>query len=76
MYLAPTNNYTQSFKFEQKIGSGWGDTTGAKRFFVILNNGKVYGRITIELYAYYNEHNPGLVRLSYAINPSGSRILR
>jgi hypothetical protein len=76
MYLAPTDGYTPSFQFEQKIGSGWGDTTGPKRFYVLLKNGKEYGRITIELMAYYNDQVPGMIRLSYAINPSGSPILR
>ncbi|HKW28520.1 MAG TPA: hypothetical protein VJT54_04230 [Verrucomicrobiae bacterium] len=76
MYVAPTEGYVSSFQFEQKIDSGWGDSTGAKPFYVILNNGREYARITIELYAYYNDQIPGLIRLSYAINPSGSRILK
>ena len=76
MWMAPSDGYTPSFQFEQTIGSGWGDSTGEKRFYVTLNNGKEYGHITIELYAYYNKQIPGLIRVSYAINPSGSRILR
>jgi len=76
MYVVPVEGYIPSFHFEQKIGSGWGDTTGTKRFYVQLNNGKEYGRITIELFAYYNKQTLGSIRLSYAINPSGSRILR
>jgi len=76
MYSAPTDGYTPSFQFEQKVGSGWDDSTGPKRFYVKLANGQEYGRITIELMAYYNDQTPGLVRLSYAINPSGSTILR
>lgn len=75
MYSAPADGYTPSFQFEQKIGSGWGDTTGLRRFFVILNNGQEYGRITIELMAYYNDKIPAMIRLSYVINPSGSRVL-
>jgi hypothetical protein len=76
MWMAPSDGYVPSFQFEQTIGSGWGDSTGERRFYVTLNNGQEYGHITIELYAYYNNQIPGLVRLSYAINPSGSRILR
>jgi hypothetical protein len=76
MYQAPADGYTPTFQFDQKAGSGWGDTTGEKRFYVLLNNGKEYGRITIELMAYYNDKIPGMIRLSYALNPSGSRILR
>jgi len=76
MYSAPVDGYTPSFQFEQKIGSGWGDSTGPKRFYVKLSNGQEYGRITIELMAYYTDQIPGMVRLSYAINPSGSQLLR
>jgi hypothetical protein len=75
MYSAPADGYTPMFQFEQKIGSGWGDSTGTKHFYVMLHNGQEYGRISIELYAYYDDHTPGLIRLQYAINPSGSRIL-
>ena len=60
----------------RRIGSGWGDTTGEQRFYVRLNNGQEYGRISIELEAYYNSQIPGMIRLSCTINPSGSRILR
>jgi hypothetical protein len=76
MYSAPSDGYTPSFRFEQKIGNGWGDSTGSERFYVMLNKGQEYGRMVIELYAYYNDHIPGLIRISYAINPSGSHILR
>jgi len=76
MYLAPADGYVSSFQFEQKVGSGWGDTTGTKRFYIMLNNGQQYGRLSIELFAYYNDHIPGLIRIEYAINPSGSRVLR
>jgi len=76
MYSAPPDGYVPSFQFEQTVGSGWGDSTGERRFYVTLNNGKEYGHITIELYAYYNNQIPGLIRLSYAVNPSGSLILR
>jgi hypothetical protein len=76
MFSAPAEGYVPSFQFEQKIGSGWGDSTGEKKFYVTLHNGQVFGRISIEIYAYYNDQIPALIRLSYAINPSGSRVLR
>lgn len=77
MYEAPANGYTNSFSFtEAATASGWGDTTGEQRFYVRLNGGREYGRISIELEAYYNNRIPALIRISYAINPSGSRILR
>jgi len=76
MWMAPSNGYVPSFQFEQTVGSGWGDSTGERQFYIRLNNGKEYGRISIELEAYYNSQIPAMIRLSYAINPSGSRILR
>ena len=76
MFSAPVEGYLPSFRFDQKVGSGWGDSTGSKRFYLMLKNGQAYGRITIELYAYYNDRIPGLIVIKYAINPSGSRILR
>jgi hypothetical protein len=76
VYQAPSEGYGSSFRYEQKVGSGWGDSTGEKRFYVKLNNGEIFGRITIELFAYYNNTVPGMVRVEYAINPAGSRILR
>lgn len=75
-YIAPADGYAARFVHEQKVGSGWGDSTGKKEFFVNLNNGQLYGFITIELFAYYNNKSPGMVRLRYVLNPSGSRILR
>lgn len=76
MYSAPKEGYGPSFQFDQSVGSGWGDSTGEKRFYLRLNNGQLYGRIVIEVFAYYNGQIPSLIRVQYAINPSGSRILR
>ena len=45
-------------------------------FYLLLRNGREYGRMSINLFAPYGRLHPGLIRLSYAINPSGSRILR
>lgn len=75
MFIAPMDGYEQTFQFNQEIGSGWGDSTGTKRFYVSLHDGKTYGRISVEIDAYYNKQIPGMIHLSYAINPSGSRIL-
>jgi hypothetical protein len=76
MYSAPTDGYTPAFELHQQIKGGQHGSTGSKRFYVKLNNGQKYGRIQIELMALYNDQFPGMIRLSYAINPSGSRVLR
>ena len=76
MFSAPSEGYVPSFQFEQKVGSGWGDSTGSKRFYLMLKNGQEYGRMTIELYAYYNDHISGLIEIKYAVNPNGLHILK
>jgi hypothetical protein len=77
MYQAPVGGYTTAFTYgEDATVNGWGDTTGTQRFYIMLNNGLEYGRTSIELEAYHNGQIPGLIRIQYAINPTGSRILR
>jgi len=75
MYLAPSDGYVPSFQLQQQIKGGQSGETGERQFFLKLN-GTEYGQMTIDLYAPYNDQIPGMIRLSYAINPSGSRILR
>ncbi len=76
MYLAPDGDYEPLFRFDQAIRPGQRGSTGENRFFLRLKDGKEYGRISIELFAPYNDKVPGLIRIGYVINPSGSRILR
>ena len=76
MFYAPADGYAPSFSLQQKIRGGGRGSIGDKNFYVMLNNGKIFGRIQIDLVAPFNVGIPGLIRLSYAINPSGSRILR
>lgn len=77
MLIAPDDIYPESFTYERKATeSGWGDSTGTKRFYLKLRNGQVYGRVFVEVWAYYNSQFPSRVRIQYAFNASGSRILR
>ena len=76
MYVAPVSGYTPSFKFQHQAKYGPPHDTGSRRYYVNLKSGKEYGRIDIELCAPFNNKTPGLIRLSYVVNPSGSRILR
>ena len=76
LYLAPTDGYTPSFQLHQQIKGGQSGEIGDRRFYILLKNGQEYGRMNINLYAPYGYLYPGLIHLSYAINPSGSRILR
>jgi hypothetical protein len=76
MYSAPTDGYTPSFHFQQQIKDGQDGEIGNRYFYLQLKNGGEYGRMSINLFAPYGHLHPGLIRISYAINPSGSRILR
>lgn len=76
MYQAPAKDYTPSFQLQQQIKGGQRGHIGERQFYLKLKNGQEYGQISIELHAPFNDETPGLIRLSYAINPSGSRILR
>jgi hypothetical protein len=77
MFTAPETGYTNIFAHQQERDSHWwGVATGDKRFYIQLRNRQMYGRVTIGLFADYNAQTPGLIRISYAVNPSGSRLLR
>ncbi len=76
MFLAPIDGYVPTFQLQQQIKGGQYGSIGDKRFYVMLKNGKEYGRITIDLIAPYNDQIPGMIDIQYAINPSGSRILK
>ena len=76
MYSAPQGGYTPSFSLQRQVKGGQSGEIGNRYFYLLLKNGKEYGRMSINLFAPYGRLHPGLIRLSYAINPSGSRILK
>jgi hypothetical protein len=77
MFRAPEAGYTNAFVCQEHANPNrWSVATGDKRFYVRLRNGQMYGRITINLYADYHGKQPAMIHVSYAVNPSGSRLLR
>lgn len=76
MFLAPQDGYVSTFQLRQQIKGGQYSSIGDKRFYVMLKNGREYGRITIDLIAPYNDGIPGMIEIQYAVNPTGSRILK
>ena len=76
MYEAPTVGYSNVFGLQGQIRGGQRGDTGERQFYLMLKNGQEYGQMSIGLYAPFNDQTPGLVHLSYAVNPSGSHILR
>ena len=76
MFTAPTDGYVPSFSHKAQIKGGQSGEIGNRFFYLLLNGGKEYGKMGIDLIAPYGRLHPGLICISYAINPSGSRILR
>jgi hypothetical protein len=76
MFIAPIDGYAPSFQLKGQIKGGQRGNIGELQFYLKLKDGNEYGRMTIEMIAPFNNQTPGLIRLSYALNPSGSRILR
>lgn len=77
MYLAPSDGYTNIYEGNLS-GSmrGWTDGIGNRRFYLKGRNGKLYGKIEIEVYAAYGNSGEARIWINYAVNPSGSRVLR
>ncbi|HEV2691837.1 MAG TPA: hypothetical protein VG347_02975 [Verrucomicrobiae bacterium] len=76
MFEAPTDGYVPSFVWKNQIKGGQRGQIGDRQFYLQFKNGSEYGQMSINLYAPFNDQTPGLIRLSYTINPSGSRVLR
>lgn len=78
MFVAPIDGYVPSFQLKGQIKGGQRGNIGDRHFYIMLKNGREYGKIEIEMIAPYNLSMgiPAMILLSYAINPSGSRILR
>ena len=77
MYLAPEDNYTSVFEGNFLASEEhWGNAISGKRFYIKTRNGQVYGRIEIDVYASYGNTGEGRFWIKYAVNPTGSRILR
>jgi hypothetical protein len=77
MFIAPEAGYTNGFAYQEQANPyRWSGATGDRRFYIQLRNGQMYGRVVINLYANFYGKQPAMIELSYAINPSGSRLLR
>jgi hypothetical protein len=74
MYLAPTSGYSNLFNFAISPTNPWTRQSGTLRFYLRLKDGKEYGRLSIDMAMWTTR--PNILRVQYAINPTGSRILR
>ena len=75
MYVASDGDYTHEFHIDQRIKGGQHGSIGTRRFYVKLKSGQQYGRVQVDLWSPYGD-SPGLARIEYAINPTGSRVLK
>ena len=72
-YLAPQNGYQPSFDVDMLAGTtNWTESVN-KTFYVKLQGGKMYGRMRVQLNAFFNP--PTQCQFEYWLNPSGSRNL-
>jgi hypothetical protein len=74
MFLAPTTGYSNLFSFFESATNPWNRQSGTLRLFLRLKDGKEYGRVSIDMAGCARK--PDILRVEYAINPTGSRILR
>jgi hypothetical protein len=74
MYLAPTSGYTNLFSFGLSPTNPWTRQSGTLRFYLRLKNGTEYGRISIDMAMWARK--PNILRIDYAINPTGLHILK
>jgi hypothetical protein len=78
MFRAPMGEYTNAFDFNVEYNTRARDgETFDNRYYVKLRNGQIYGCVSADFWTHSREDTAfGLIRLSYAVNPSGSRLLR
>ncbi len=74
MYIAPTFGYTNLFHVTVDETNKWNRPSGNLRFYLRLKNGPKYGRVLIDVAGYHR--TKGLMQIEYAINPTGSTILK
>jgi len=77
MFLAPQSGYSPTFRVARLANDlNWSHGIGRRRFYVRSRDGKLHGRITVEVFAFYLKDKQARVKITYSVNPSGSRILR
>ncbi len=74
MYEAPVSGYATNaiYRFDA-TGSDW-KYRAKKDFFLVTRNKQNYARISVEVFAFYD--NEGVFSINYAVNPTGSRNLQ
>lgn len=69
--------YVRETRLDTKAADeSWSYGTGQKRFYLKSRGGRNYGRLEVEAYAYYLQNKQGRFNVTYAVNPTGNRLLR
>jgi hypothetical protein len=77
MFRAPTDGYADKWRLDVKASDeSWSYGTGQKRFYIKSRSGQNYGRLELEVYAYYLQDKQGRLNLTWTLNPAGEFILR
>jgi hypothetical protein len=77
MYIAPADGYVPKYELSFKSDDPNWTYRIKKRFYTQTRSGAAVGRITLDVFAFYDPNlHDGTLGIKYAINPSGSRILR
>jgi hypothetical protein len=78
MSLAPEAGYTNLYQsLHHSDDLPWDDGEGQHRFYVALHGGRACARIQISVNSFDDpKTGEGRLHIEYALNPSGSRILR
>jgi len=76
MYAAPESGYVARFDSQEKYLDTRGTDAIIKRFYLRSRDGKLHGRVKLTVRGWTFGANEGQIRLEYAVNPSGSRVLR
>lgn len=76
MSIAPKTNYTNALsKVVSESDEGWGYTF-KKRLYCKTRATQIFGRMDIQIDAFYLKDKQGRLSITYAVNPSGSPVLR
>jgi hypothetical protein len=77
MFQAPQQGYTNAYTLETPAtAQEWSYATGKKRFYLKTRGGQNFARVEIEAFAFYLQDKQARLNISYAVNPSGERLLR
>lgn len=74
MFLAPQSGYQPTFAMQLDPSNPTWSIEVPKQFFIRTRDGRIYGRIQVNIYSIYNVHSA--IEINYTINPNSSRNLQ